>query len=92
MSKCSRHQTPSSFRTLKSCFLVQTPSLETSRLCTYIRTSLAELGVWYTMGTKLRETEGGMGVTIRNGIGMKEGLGTQNASRLEETDGGRLDM
>jgi hypothetical protein len=44
------------------------------------------------MGTKLYETEGGTGVTIRNGIGIKEGLGTQNVSRLEETDGGRIDM
>jgi hypothetical protein len=44
------------------------------------------------MGTKLYGTKGGMGVTIRNGIGMKEGFGTQNVSRLQETDGGRIDM
>jgi hypothetical protein len=44
------------------------------------------------MGTKLYETEGGVGARIRNGIGMKEGLGTKNVSRLEETNGGRIDM
>jgi hypothetical protein len=37
----------------------------------YIYTPLAELDACSTMGTKLYGTEGGMGVTIRNGIAMK---------------------
>jgi len=40
----------------------------------YIYTPPLELGVWYTMGTKLRKVGGGMGLELQNGVGMKERL------------------